>query len=176
MSKEEESAAEGKKKKGKLFSPGKIFGVFGLVAALVFMPTAIVLGVGMLPSGVALLISRGVGRMRGITVTAMNLAGCAPFVLQLWTQNNDIEQAVRMVTDPRSIIVMYSAACIGYAIDWAISGLVSSFMVQISGSRMQQIIRRRAELVERWGREVTGEVQTDHQGFLVDDDAIAPKK
>lgn len=168
--------AESGKKKAKLIGPGRILSIAGLMMAIVFLPTAILIGIGMLPSLIALLIDKATKRGRALTVAAMNLAGCTPFVLQLWIKANTVEHAMAIITDPRTVVVMYSAACIGYAVDWAVSGLVASFMVQTSTARLQQIVRRRSELVERWGKEVTGEVATDRQGFLVEDDAGLGKR
>jgi hypothetical protein len=156
--------AEGKKRRG-LSGRSRILMIMGLIVAVIFMPTAILLTVGMLPSMVALIIAPRRQKAKAITVGAMNLAGCVPFILQLWTSDNTAVHSFMIITDPRTIIVMYCAAGVGYAIDWAVSGLVSTIMVQSGSVRIQQISKRQAELVARWGREVTGEIPTDRQGF-----------
>ena len=146
----------------------QIMMIFGLLAAVLFMPTTILLVVGMLPTVVAALIDRK-GGARAITVGALNLCGCIPFLMDLWTKGHTTELAVSLITDPLTIIVMYAAAGIGYMIDWALSGIVATILVQRSTSRMEAIRKRQAELVERWGKEVTGELPLDAEGFPVDE-------
>lgn len=155
------------KKRG-MSTSTRILLIFGLLTSIVFMSTTIILGIGMLPTIVAVFIDRTSERTRGLTVGAMNLAGCMPFLLKLWTGSGSAEQAFSIITDPRTVIVMYCAAGVGYVIDWAVSGLVSSIMVQAGTLRAQQIVKRQADLVQRWGREVTGDIATDQYGFPLD--------
>jgi hypothetical protein len=68
---------------------------------------------------------------------------------------------------------MYSAAGIGYMIDWALSGIVATIMIQRSSGRLKAIRTRQDEMVERWGREVTGEMVLDSEGFPLDEAATA---
>jgi len=141
-----------------------------LMCGLVFMPTMMILIVGMLPTLTAVFIDRSSEKTRGLTVGALNLAGCMPFLLQVWGGQNTIDHAMDIIVDPRTIIVMYCAAGVGYIVDWAVSGLVATVMVQTSASRLEHMAKRRTELIERWGREVTGEIPTDQQGFPIHQD------
>ncbi len=142
--------------------------IFGLLAAVLFIPSTILLVVGMLPTVVAALIDRK-GGARAITVGALNLCGCIPFLMDLWTKGHTTGLAVNLITDPLTIIVMYAAAGIGYMIDWALSGIVATILVQRSTARMEAIRKRQADLVARWGKEVTGELPLDSEGFPVDE-------
>lgn len=169
-----------KKKKKALTWKMQLVLIFVLLAAIAAMPTTALLCIGMLPTVVAWLIDRTKERTRALTVGAMNAAGCTPFILQLWMTTNTLPNSLMIISDPRTIIVMYCAAGVGYLIDWAISGLVGSVMVQRATSRRDQIAKRKAALVERWGKEVTGEIPVDQYGFPVDDSGLpdrpAPKK
>lgn len=149
--------------------------IFGLLAAVLFMPTTILLVVGMMPTVVAGLIDRK-GGARAITVGALNLCGCIPFLMDLWTKGHTTELAVNLIADPLTIIVMYAAAAIGYMIDWALSGIVATILVQRSTSRMEVIRKRQEELVARWGREVTGELPLDSEGFPLEDQTPEAQK
>lgn len=168
-----------KKKKGMTWQIQLVL-IFVVLAGIAAMPTTVLLCLGMLPTLVAWFIDRTKERTRALTVGAMNAAGCTPFILQLWTTSNNLESSLMIISDPRTIIVMYCAAGVGYLIDWAISGLVGSVMVQRATGRRDQIAKRKAALVERWGREVTGEVPLDQYGFPVEEGALnersAPKK
>jgi len=154
-----------KKSKGK---PGlQLLGVAGFITGIVFMGTTILLLFAMLPTIVAAVIDRNKGT-KPLTVGAMNLAGCTPFLLQLWTKGNTPATAVEIILDPSTIIVIYCAAGIGYLIDWAMGGIISTVMVSKSNMRLGEIKKEQEELVRRWGREVTGEIPLDDQGFPVE--------
>jgi hypothetical protein len=74
-----------KKKKNPLGWKGQMILVCSIVMAVVFLPTTILLVVGMLPTLVAALVDRTRERVLGMTVGSMNLAGCTPFVIELWS-------------------------------------------------------------------------------------------
>ena len=159
--------AEKKKKTRKKSSSGSARAalIFLGLAAIVAMPTTIMVFFAMFPTLAAFFVDRTSAKTRVLSVGAMNLAGASPFILQLWTTTHTIDMAFSIITDPRTIIVIYSAAGMGYLIDWAISGLISTIMVEHSNSRKEQIGRIQSEMVERWGREVTGEIPLDPMGF-----------
>ena len=104
-----------------------------------------------------------------MTVGAMNLCGCVPFLMDLWTTSHTAEFAIGLIADPRTIIVMYAAAGIGYMVDWALSGIIATIMIQRATSRLDAIRVRQDEMIVRWGREVTGEILLDSEGFPVED-------
>lgn len=156
-----------RRKKG-MGAKGQLLGLVGLFTAIVFMPTTIVLLMGMIPTIVAAVIDRTGKGTKALTVGSMNLAGCTPFLIDLWTQGHTAAQAVNIISDPRTMIVIFSAAGIGYLISWAMSGIVGTIMVQRGGGRLKEIKKRQARLIERWGREVTGEIPLDPYGFPIE--------
>ncbi|MCB1532950.1 MAG: hypothetical protein KDJ35_08800 [Alphaproteobacteria bacterium] len=156
-------------KKKKSGSHSRIFSVLGLVMAGVFMPTTVLLIVGMLPTMVAIFVDRTRQKNRAVTVGAINLAGCTPFLLELWSQGHSLEKTLFIVSDPMAIVVMYSAAAVGYMIDWAMTGLISSFLYNRGQKRIETVKKRQKDLVERWGQKVTGSVPLDQYGFPVHD-------
>jgi hypothetical protein len=139
--------------------------VMGLLSAVVFSAMAILLVVGMIPTIVAALADRTKYRLRTWTIGAMNLAGCVPFLLEIGKKGASIEIALEYISNPRTIVVMYFAAAMGYVIDWAVTSLVASFMIQRGKGRQTDIEKQQKLLVERWGPEVTGEVPLDESGF-----------
>lgn len=155
---------------------GQILGLFAFITAVVFMPTTIMLFLGMLPTLVAGLVDRTRKGTKAITVGAMNLAGCTPFLFDLWAQGHTAENALAIISNPRTVVVIYCAAGIGYLIDWAMSGIVATIMIQRSGFRLKEIKKRQAELVERWGQEVTGNMPLDAYGFPIENKDEKPEK
>ncbi len=139
--------------------------IFGLITSVVFLPSTVLLAIGMMPTIAAALVDRSKRKTKAVTVGAMNLAGCTPFLLELWSQGHQFEDAVTIISEPRTIIVIYVAAIVGYLIDWAMAGIVASILYQRGLARKKAIVQRQKDLVERWGREVSGELPLDEQGF-----------
>lgn len=165
--------AKKSKKKAKADISSQLLAGGALVTALVFLPSTFLLAIGMLPTLVAALTTRKKRLARAITVGAMNLAGCSPFLLELWVEGQTFEKGFYIISDPKAVVVMYSAAAVGYLVDWAMSGIVASVMFQRGQTRKKQIKKRQQELVERWGAEVTGDLPIDEYGFPVQ---VAKKK
>ena len=138
---------------------GQILMLSGIMTAAVFLPSTVLLLIGMIPTPFALLTDRTRGKNKVITVGAMNVAGCSPFLFELWTTDHSFVQTMAIVTDPFAIVVMWSSA-----------------LYQRGQSRQKAIQKRQQELVERWGQEVTGNLPLDPQGFPVDQGQATPTK
>lgn len=156
-----------KKKRG-IGIKARIFGIMTLILAIMFVPSAIMLGIGMLPTIIAATIDRTKAGIKALTVGAMNLAGCTPFLIKLWTEGNKVDVSLSIIAQPQTIVVIYGAAAAGYLIDWAMTGLVAGIMVKQGESRQKEIARLQADMVRRWGPEVTGEIPLDSYGFPLD--------
>ncbi len=136
---------------------GRIFLVCFAISGVLFLPTTILLAVGMMPTLIAFLVDRSKKRItRAVTIGAMNLAGCSPFVLDLWGYGQSFEKTFSIITQPTSIIVMYFAAAVGHMIGWSMTGIVASLMYERGKQRQVEIKKKQEELIERWGKEVTG--------------------
>lgn len=159
--------AKGKKKRKSLSMT--ILSAFVLLTAVVFMPTTVILLFGMLPTIVIVFFDSNKKKTKAMTVGFLNFAGCTPFILHLWYEGHVMENAVMIAFDPRFMIVMCSAAGIGHLIDWAMSGIVGTVMLERGKSRIEEIQKHQKSLVERWGPEVTGELPLDSRGFPVQD-------
>ncbi len=145
-----------------------IIKIFALLMAVVFMSSTLLLLIGGLPTLVAFLVDRSERKTKALTVGAMNLAGCFPFLLEMWTQDRSISFALGLLSNPINIVIMYFAAAVGYLLEWAMSGAVASILYQRGGVRKKEIIKRQERLVERWGIEVTGKYMLDQDGFALD--------
>ncbi len=158
----------GKKKKvkaQKLSRNTQLFTAGGIVLATLFLPTTLLLFVGMLPTPAAALGGRGRKKTMVITVGAMNLAGCSPFLMELWGHGNSFDKAFDIVADPETIIIIYCAAAAGYAISWAMTDITATTLYKRGRARQKAIEKRQEELIERWGKGVTGEIALDPDGF-----------
>ncbi|PCK00563.1 MAG: hypothetical protein COA45_01955 [Zetaproteobacteria bacterium] len=159
--KKEKGKKEKEKKKskasgGKMSMKARVFMIAFVLLSLAFLPTAMLLGAGMLPSVIAFFIGDRRRGARASTISAMNAAGCIPFVLKLWSGENTFEASMNIVTDTQSMMVIYVAAAFGYMIDWVVTGLVSSYLYQKGLGRMSAIKRKQEFLVSHWGEGITG--------------------
>ena len=160
---------KGMRRKKKLSWKEQVFLLFLFITAVVFVPTTVLLIVGMLPTMVASFVDRSKEKMVGLTIGAMNLAGCTPFVLQLWTGSHTMVQTVDMLSNPFTIVIMYFAAAVGYMIEWTLTGMVVIFMSEKAKLRLAEIDKQHEELERKWGIEVSGKVRIGEDGFPLED-------
>ncbi len=153
------------RKKKKIGFKGQLLVVALFLGAFVFLPTTIMLVVGMLPTFVAGIVDKTKEKVKALTVGFMNFAGCFPFWLEMVTTSHTREVAVGFISQPMTLVIMYSAAAMGYMIEWAVTGIVSNVMVQKGERRLDYIDKRFEELERKWGREVVGDFQLDEDGF-----------
>ncbi|MCD8496997.1 MAG: hypothetical protein LRZ85_02285 [Alphaproteobacteria bacterium] len=105
---------------------GQLFLVLGIITGVIFLPSSFLLMVGMVPTPVAVFVDRSRKKTKALTVGSMNLAGCSPFLFDLWIRGHDFDTSMSIALDPKAIIVMYAAAGVGYLLDWAMTGVVSA--------------------------------------------------
>jgi hypothetical protein len=133
------------------------FFLYALIAvpiSLMIVPTMIVLGVALVPTGVAFLLERRKGFYGGLTVGAMNLAGCAPFLADLWFDGHTVQAAVGIITNVFAWMSFYGAALFGWAIYSTTPSVVSTFMAMTAGRRITAMRDQQKELVQKWGPDV----------------------
>lgn len=147
-----------------------------IMTGVLFVAQAVILVIGMIPTIVAAIVDRTEGRMRAMTIGAINFAGCAPFMIEIFKKGNNVETAMTYVLEPRTIVVIYFAAGMGYLIDWAMTGIVSSMMVQKAKTRLKEIQKLQKDLTDRWGMEVTGTIPLDEFGFPRDNFGARPEE
>lgn len=158
----------GKNKKSPGGAKKNVLLVAMLLTSIAAPPTTVIIFVGMLPTVVARLTDRSRERTRVFTIGFMNFAGCFPFWFKLMQGGHSFELAVNLVTDPFNICIMYGGALSGYMIEWGLSGIVANIMIQKGRNRLEFIKKTQEEMVERWGREVTGDYPLDNFGFPIE--------
>jgi len=147
----------------------KIALLFFCVIAYIFLPTTIILAFGMMPTIAAYSMDRSVGKNKTICVGLMNFAGCFPFLLEFWTEfgQQTVSNAFSLIADVQTVLVVYMLAAGGYAIDIAVSGIMSSFILQRSKKKLEKMQKEQKKLIDRWGEKVTGKYKLDDFGFPI---------
>lgn len=147
----------------------QMFLILGILLSVIILPSAIIVFFGMLPTlVVAFFIDRRRRKSLTVTVGAMNLAGTTPFLIRLWDHGHKPDEAFSIIGQPFTIVTIYMAASVGYLINWAVTGLVTSLKAENGKGRLKQIEKQKKELERRWGREVTGKLQLNSYGFPVE--------
>ena len=139
------------------------------IVGMIFLPTTVFLIFGMLPTLAVFAADRTVGRNKTICIGAMNFAGCFPFLLEFWTDfgQQTVDNALRLIGQSETIIVIYLLAAGGYAINKAVTGITVSIIIRRNETRLEKIKKEQEKLVKRWGEKVTGKYALDDYGFPV---------
>jgi fumarate reductase subunit D len=144
---------------------------FTMFAALgiVLLPSAILLLIGMIPSYVAAFVCGKAGRSKALTVASVNLVGCSPILLELWATEHAISNAIHIVTNPTTLLVMYGTAALGYVADWILTNIISGVLYEQAKLRIESIKKRQKDLISRWGDKVKGNQPLDSMGFPLEE-------
>jgi hypothetical protein len=139
--------------------------MFVLVAggAVMFLPSMMLLVVGMTPTMAAWLTDRRREKYATLCVGCMNFTGVLPFLIELWTQDHTYEHAFQVISSPFTWLVMFGAAAIGWAIYFVAPGLVGMFIAMRADQRVERLRRRQRDLVEEWGPGVAGSSDRDEE-------------
>lgn len=135
---------------------------------IVALPTVLLLGFGMLPAIVALIIDRTEERSATFCVGGLNFCGVFPYLMELWFEDHDLGQAMHILTDVFALAVMYGGACMGWMLYLSLPPVIASFIQVMSERRLQQLRKTQKQILDEWGDEVI------HDADLGDDDGIAP--
>lgn len=131
-------------------------GALLLVAlGLVFVETLFVVGVGMVPSLVALVIDRRPEKYAAFSVACTNIVGILPFLLDLWTGPQTIDAAVAIVGDAFFWLSCYAAAAVGWMIYFIMPAICTVFVKMRSDREVARLREYQNDLIEEWGRDVT---------------------
>ena len=140
-----------------------------LLMSVVFLASTLLLLVGMLPTLIAAIIVQKKYKNKVLTIGAMNFAGCFPYLMHIWNSNDRMTSMLESLSDPLTVVVMYTAAAVGYILNHAVTRLVRVFMLHNADKKLANIEKEKSKLEERWGRKVRGDQVLDIHGFPVID-------
>ncbi len=139
-------------------SPSKgaivIFMAAMLACGAMFVSTALIVGVGMLPTLAALLVDGDKKKSVTVTVGLMNVAGVIPFIIELWKKGQTMQESMYIIQQPTVWICMYGAAAMGWLIVYSVPAAVQAVLAHRAHARIVDIDKHHAELVQLWGEAV----------------------
>lgn len=154
MAKSSARKPPGKGKKSGFGSATIILWGLGLPAAIMFLPTLIMLFFAMLPTMAALLAERGPNRFAWLCVGGMNFAGSSPYLLDLWTSGQSIGNVFNILGNVLTLMVMYGSSGFGWLLYATLPPVVTVFMTLTATRRISRLRSVQRDLVDRWGPEV----------------------
>lgn len=157
-----------KKKSSNKSGQKKVMLTFMVLTSVLLLPTTVIFFVGMMPTIAVRVSDKTRKSARVMTIGFMNFASCFPFWFKLMQQGHKFDNAIAIILDPMNISIMYGGAVVGYLIEWSLSGFVAGMMVQKGRRRLEAIKKTQEDMIQRWGREVTGEIPVDMNGFPVE--------
>ena len=131
----------------------------GTLLIILAGPTVVVLFFGMLPTLVARLIDRSIGKSATFTVGSLNFIGVFPYIVKLWGTDNTFNAAMGITTDLVAMMVMYAASAFGWLIYMALPSLISSFVMIMQQRKVAQLRGEQKLLIEEWGADVAAIVE-----------------
>lgn len=153
MAREAEAAG-----KGSVGNSGRLLLVAAvtLILAATALPMSVLFAAGMLPSAVAATVDRHRLRYLTLSVTLLNLAGMVIPVMSLLKLPMTLAAALRILSDPRNLLIMYSAAGIGWILYLSMP-VLARMIIDFRAERYEHRLMRRAEaLVAEWGPDLKG--------------------
>ncbi len=172
MAKKKKSKQKNKKnnKRKKLGIKLMLFLFILVICMILFLPSTFVVVIGMLPTLVIYIFDKSENKNKSFTVGAMNFSGVFPYLIEVWKQSGSMDLALGYLQDPVTIIVMYSAAALGYGIDWLSRLFISSVVKEKAKMRIKRIQSQKEDLIKRWGQKVDGTIPLDREGFPLEKD------
>ena len=128
--------------------------IFIAIIILTFPETVILLLVGMLPTFVAFIIDRSPQKYLTYCVCAMNITGVFPGIYELWTTQNNISLALKIVTNIFDLSLMYLSASIGWFIYSVVPSIIRVFIKVIGQQRINLLRGQQQNLIQEWGENV----------------------
>ena len=154
------SEAGGSRRKGKGSSSGMVTMLLILMPiGLIFLPTTVLIAVGMIPTVVAYVVDRDPDKTAPITVGGLNFAGVFAFTISLWQAGHSMTALTRILADPFAWLVMYGAAGLGWTLYYGIPPAVAGWIILRAEARIAKRIEEQGELIALWGTEVNGIVE-----------------
>lgn len=139
----------------------KVIGGVVLVGVCVwFLPSVLVLVIGMAPTIVAFFTDRRREKYAAFCVGAMNFLGVLPVALGMWTRDHSMDSAMRNVTNVFNWFLMYGSAAIGWGL-YSITPAIVAFYLRVQiERRIAKMQGYQQELIDDWGEGVTEGAKT----------------
>lgn len=122
-----------------------------------FSKTVLLIGVSMLPTGVAYLIDTHPRRYTAKTVGWTNFAGAVIVAMEMWTTDGSWSSTFDVLGDPLNWVIMLGSAGVGWVLQSTVPGMVLRYLNISLEMRRRSLHERQEELEKEWGTDVRDE-------------------
>jgi hypothetical protein len=148
-----------RKKRGKLKF---IFVLIVVGLAMPFMlPTVLLLVAGFIPTYVAFATDDDPDKTGAASVAALNFAGIVPFLIDLWVKGQTATNALLILKDSNSWLIILGAAAIGQLIAYAVPQAIATLSLTNADVRVKALRKNLDVLKDSWGAEVAAARSSD---------------
>jgi hypothetical protein len=126
--------------------------VFG--ASAWFILPSLMLLVGMLPTVVEMFFGNDRNGSKTTAIAVLNAAGIVPFVIELWEKGQTMPNALAILNESTTWLVMLGAAGVGWLIVFAIPPAIASLTLANAEDRIALLKQNLEVLKNTWGPEV----------------------
>jgi hypothetical protein len=117
-------------------------------------PYALILVIfGLLPGFIAIVIDQDRDRYISHIVTSLNIAGLVPYLYKILRYGSS-SVAIELIIDPKTWLVIYSAAAVGWIIYWLIPQVAILFFTFITKSKINRLNAELDDLAREWGEDI----------------------
>lgn len=135
---------------------GLVVALLAAIGAIVFLPTTIVVAVGMIPTAVAFFSDSSRDKSLGPTVMFLNFAGVLPSLVRLWHDGNMVSDALDILMQPVMMLIILLPAGFGWILHAYVPMIVSSVIRRNAEARIRTLEKEQDNLIKQWGAILTG--------------------
>lgn len=143
------------KKKSGSNASASFQGIFlGIIALLmIFSPGSFILVLcGMLPTILMYVFERGAGKQEKSCMMAMNAAAVSPYIGELFHRNGGFQEALNIMTNVWSWVVMYGGALLAMILLFIASSIARAVIDVFARKKIELLREKQEKMVEEYGR------------------------
>ncbi len=125
-----------------------------IVASPFIFPTIILMAFGLFPTLVVLFTDTDRDKSSTAAVGAMNCAGLAPFIIDLWVKGQTVDQVFHILGQGASWLVILGSAGIGQLIVYAVPQAMALMTFARYEARLKILKKNVEQMKETWGPDV----------------------
>jgi hypothetical protein len=148
------AAAKVKKKSGGRLGFFTVLIIVGFATPFM-IPSVFLVVAGLLPTYVALATDNDPQKSGAVSVGALNFAGIVPFIIDLWSKGQTMANALHILGESNTWLVILGAAAIGQLIVYAVPQAIATLTLTTAESRVKALRKNLDTLRDSWGPEVS---------------------
>ena len=123
------------------------------------LPAFLILVAASTPALVAYFIDRDSEKYAAVAVGTLSISSALPYILDLWLGTFTIRQAVLVLADPFTWLVIYGAAAAGWLMYFLLPIAAHAYLKMSSSHRLAILQKECDALTKEWGSSITASAE-----------------